>query len=167
MRVAFVLLAVSFLGTGAFAQDGDEFGFPVPIDVQTRRQLLSEAFPQVDNSLKKLDSLIRYRRDLELYRVTHLEAFNEAIEQICRDLLIVEARVSAAAGRGDLSPNEKGNYDRRIAEERGQCSVSNKASSRYYRLYDQFMGIYRDEAASSRDRLHSCYASDPCRLGQG
>ncbi|QFG35089.1 hypothetical protein BDE18_3586 [Paracoccus pantotrophus] len=167
MRVAFVLLAVSFLGTGAFAQDGDDFGFPVPIDVQTRRQLLSEAFPQVDNSLKKLDSLIRYRRDLELYRVTHLEAFNEAIEQICRDLLIVEARVSAAAGRGDLSPNEKGNYDRRIAEERGQCSVSNKASSRYYRLYDQFMGIYRDEAASSRDRLHSCYASDPCRLGQG
>lgn len=166
MRVAFVLLAGFSLGTGAFAQEGDDFGFPVPINVQTQRQLLSEAFPQVDNSLKKLDSLIKYRRDLELYRVTYLEAFNESIDQICRDLLIVETRVNAAAGRGDLSPNEKSNYDYRIAEERGQCSVSNKSSSRYYRLYDQFMGLYRDEAASSRDRLNSCYASDPCRLGQ-
>jgi len=154
------------MATTVTAQDGEDYSFPAPINVQIQRELLGETFPEINTSLKKLDGLIKYRRDLELYRALRLEAFNANIDLICKQLILVERRVNTAFSKGDLSPNEKGNYNNRIANERSKCQVANYNGSQYYILYDTFLNLYKSETSSSRDALNSCYASDPCRLRQ-
>ncbi len=163
-----IFAALTVLPMASFAESHEDFGFPSGIDLETTRSLLGEAFPVMettDNS-GRLDALIAYRRALELYRAIHLEGYNSRILDICRELNRVERRVSAASNRGDLAPNVKDVLDRRIAEERSLCDAENAESSRYYKLYSDFLAIYRAESLQSAKELERCYASDPCRLRQ-
>ncbi|SMX32031.1 hypothetical protein [Actibacterium lipolyticum] len=164
MRIHICLFLWAFGASSAQAESHVDFGFPQNIDMVTQRALFGEAFPEIDVSFKKLDSLLKYRRDLEIYRATHLEAFNERILAICEELERVERRVAASFAKGDLSRNEKASLDQRIADERANCRAQNKGTSKYYKLYDTFLEIYRTQSSSSKDELDRCYASDPCRL---
>ncbi|MEP3946127.1 hypothetical protein [Ascidiaceihabitans sp.] len=132
--------------------------------METQRELLSQAFPKVDNSLKTLDGLKKFRRDLEDYRLTHLEAFNERISDICIELKQVERVVNNSSRNGNLSPNEKKNLDATIASERIQCLVPKNKSSRYWKLYDSWLEFYRKEASEVKKDMASCEASTKCRL---
>lgn len=167
MHRAIISFFFVVLATLSNAQSEDDFGFPSPLDIETQRALLGETFPAIDigGGIPRLDALIAYRRDLEIYRVTRLEAFNARIQQICRTLVEVERRVNSAFNRGDLSPNEKERYDQRISDERNQCSANDEtiSESRYYSLYRDFLGIYQAEANQSFVELERCYANDLCR----
>lgn len=163
LRFFFILLVAPTL---AFSQSDSDFGFPVPIDLEARRELLGRDFPSMDPSIPQLDRLLAYRRGLEIYRVTVLEAFNAKIEDVCLELEKVERRVNAAFARGDLSRNEKTNYDIRIRDLRLECLVDNYEKSRYWQLYDTFLQLYRSESSTSLAALDRCYVNDNCRSRQ-
>jgi len=166
MRTITLFFVGLMASSTAFAQVEDDFGFPVPIDLEVQRTLLSETFPEVDRNLTKIDGLRKYRRDLELYRIGKLEAYNEKIKRVCETLKTVERRVNQSFASGDLSPNEQKNYNRRIASERDKCLVSKKGTSPYWALYDDFLQFYRSESDASKEELDRCYINDDCREGR-
>ncbi|MEL6451149.1 MAG: hypothetical protein AAFQ19_07795 [Pseudomonadota bacterium] len=161
-----VVLALSFLPVIGVAQTVDEIAFPTPIDISTQRKLLSETFPKIDNSLKTIDGLKKYRRDLENYRLTQLEEFNDRILKICKELKSTERVVNKSFQSGDMSPNEKKSLDSKIAAERAKCIVPKLADSDYWKLYDNWLDFYREQSKESQKDLASCNASSPCRLRQ-
>lgn len=134
--------------------------------MEGQRSLFYETFPKVDRDLPKLDGLLQYLSELELFRIGKLEGFNAKIKRICESLKAVERQVNLSFADGDLSRNEKENYDRRIASEREKCLVSNKENSPYWALYDDFLGLYQKEANASIRERERCYINDDCREGR-
>lgn len=163
---AAVLMLFVFASTHVLGQEeGDDYGFPAPIDVAVQRENFSITFPNIDETLKTRAGLKKYIREVDLYRISTLEAYNYKILSICKRLVETELRVNKAWANSNVSGNEKKRYDLRIKNEREQCDVKFYKTSKYYKLYDDFLNFYREQVKDAQKELAICDNSEPCRTG--
>jgi hypothetical protein len=160
-RTAFILYLS--LSLGAAAQE--DFGLPAPLDAETQRRLLAETFPELDTEIPRLPALQKFGRDLELYRQAEIEGLRIRIGNNCRLALQAQRRINAAFDRGDLSVNERTNFQAQVDLELEQCLLENREGSLYWSIYDDFIRIYRESIEQNRTDVENCYRTPECRSG--
>lgn len=166
MRIIVYLIAAYLcLSRAAFAvHDGtpDGIDMPVPINTIQKRSQIAEKLPDLPDGDPSLASLTKYIGRLELFRANVLEGYNDEILQNCLKLKVVERNMSRMSGSGLISRHDREELEQLISEEREQCDVKNKPTSRYFKIYDSFLEIYKNRISEANDAVAACYSSSSC-----
>lgn len=149
--------------------DGIEAEYPVagPIDLAAKRVEMSDKFPQVGDETPRIRALIKFKKDHERFRIGMLEGFNEEIKKVCEDLKATERVIRRDLKNGILSQNSYDDIMYQIEEERKSCLFDNRATSPYFKLYDDFKELYQTSSAEADLLIAECYASNTCRGDHG
>lgn len=138
---------------------------PASLNVAMYREKLNTEFPEmiVDSGVKRRDAIEDYRRGLDRFNRIHLNGFASEIEAICVELKRVEKVANDLGRQGKISASERESYLSQIANERLDCLASNYHTSAYWRLYQDFLNLYRERDKDSKRDLDDCLSQNACR----
>jgi hypothetical protein len=140
--------------------------FPAQLDIITERVLLDNVFPRRKSELPEKERLRAYRKELEQFRIVHLEALNYRILEICEKLNAFERQMYANAKAGRITSGDLRSLEGDVREERLQCDVQNADGSDYWKIYSDFLEFYQAEVRSVDREIEKCDSNDRCRVGE-
>lgn len=152
--------------TPMLSYSNDTTDFPNILSLSDERTKLFDTFPEVDRNQKRLYGLRDFRRKLELFRIGPLENLNSKIRQLCKEIDNYEIRNIRKYDNGEISKNKFTTGTEKIATERAKCLYKNYNESPYFKIYDNFLKLYRKEEKRSKFLLNECYSKDSCREGE-
>lgn len=159
-----LFVCLSLVSGESFADSSLESKMPDKIEVSQIRSELTDKFPKIEPEGNRISALKRYRSALELFRVGPLESVNERIAEYCSDLEEYEKLVRKTLNMGDVAKNLASKLIDRALKEREKCVYENYNTSPFFKVYDDFLGIYKRRSIESYEELSSCYSNDTCRL---
>lgn len=154
----FFALAQTAIADGFEAQ----LVLPTPIDLVARREKLLAGLPMLED-ISSRKAISSYRQALDRYNTLYVQGFLAEIVEVCENLNTLERNVNAEWDKGNISRNDKNDYDTAIRNEREKCSDRFATRSPYYRLYYEVLGIYREKDEESATLLSQCNSKESCR----
>lgn len=175
VRAGLLHLVFWFFAVGAAHADGDSpmllasasvpGSFPNRLDVAAERKQLNELFPvmQIGGSIKRRDAIEDYRRRLDRFNRIHLSGYSSSIASICVEMKKMETEVNLLGKHGKITKSERDLVLAHIADERSRCLADKYDTSPYWRLYQDFLDLYRERDRDSRLELEACLSQNACR----
>lgn len=161
--VALLGMAVCLI-TQPAAGDGfsTNFQMPAPIDVNLKRDRLISKMPFLERAYSR-SAISAYRQEIDRYNSQYIQGLYAEIKGICEALNVLERDINQEWDRGNISPNEKADWDDQIKDERQKCSDRHASTSPYFILYYEIIAMYKKQDEESLVMLSECNSREECR----